>query len=93
MLFAIIGEELGFIGATFLILLYLVLIWRGIRVALTAPDLLAALLAAGIISMIAIQVVINIGNSFHASNRAALALYQLWRLFTGYFYDQYRRPA
>jgi len=59
-IFAIIGEELGFIGATFLILLYLVLIWRGIRVALTAPDLFGSLLAAGIISMIAIQVVINI---------------------------------
>lgn len=59
-IFAIIGEELGFIGATFLILLYLVLIWRGIRVALSVPDLFGSLLAAGIISMIAIQVVINI---------------------------------
>lgn len=59
-IFAIIGEELGFIGATFLILLYIVLIWRGIRVALTAPDLFGSLLAAGIISMITIQVVINI---------------------------------
>ncbi|HHT64749.1 MAG TPA: stage V sporulation protein E [Clostridiales bacterium] len=59
-IFAIIGEETGFVGATLLILLFLVLIWRGIRVALTAPDLFGSLLAAGIISMITIQVVINI---------------------------------
>lgn len=59
-IFAIIGEELGFVGATFLILLFLILIWRGIRVALTAPDLFGSFLSAGIISMIAIQAVINI---------------------------------
>ncbi|HHY82702.1 MAG TPA: stage V sporulation protein E [Clostridiales bacterium] len=59
-IFAIIGEELGFLGATILILLFLTLIWRGIRVALTAPDLFGSLLATGIISMIAIQVIINI---------------------------------
>lgn len=59
-IFAIIGEELGFLGATVIILLFLTLIWRGIRVAITAPDLFGSLLASGIISMIAIQTVINI---------------------------------
>lgn len=59
-IFAIIGEELGFLGAIFLILLFLTLIWRGIQVAINAPDMFGSLLAAGIISMIAIQVVINI---------------------------------
>ena len=59
-IFAIIGEELGFLGAMILILLFLILIWRGIRVALSAPDLFGSMVAAGIISMITIQVVINI---------------------------------
>ena len=59
-IFAIIGEELGFIGSFFLILLFLILIWRGIRIAVTAPDLFGSMLAAGIISMITIQVCINI---------------------------------
>jgi cell division protein FtsW len=59
-IFAIVGEELGFIGATVLILLFLILIWRGLRVALSAPDMFGSLVAAGIISMITIQVMINV---------------------------------
>jgi len=59
-IFAIIGEELGFIGCTLLIILFAVLIWRGLKIAIAAPDLFGCLLAAGIVSMIAIQAVINI---------------------------------
>lgn len=59
-IFAIISEELGFIGATFVLLLFCVLLWRGIRIAMKAPDLYGSLLAVGIIGMIAIQVMINI---------------------------------
>jgi cell division protein FtsW len=59
-IFSIIGEELGFIGAVIIIFLFMTLIWRGLKVAITAPDLFGSLLAAGIISMIAIQTVINI---------------------------------
>jgi cell division protein FtsW len=59
-IFAIVGEELGFIGAVALILLFLTLIWRGIKIAITAPDLFGSLLASGIIAMIAIQTIINI---------------------------------
>lgn len=59
-IFAIIGEELGFIGCTLVILLFLVLIWRGIRIAVKAKDTYGTILAVGITSVIAIQAVINI---------------------------------
>ncbi len=59
-IFAIVGEELGFVGAVVLILLFLILIWRGIKIAITAPDLFGSMLASGIIAMIAIQTVINV---------------------------------
>ncbi|WAA13682.1 stage V sporulation protein E [Fervidibacillus halotolerans] len=60
-IFAILAEELGFIGGSLVLLLFALLLWRGIRIALHAPDLYGSLLAVGIISMIAIQVMINIG--------------------------------
>lgn len=60
-IFAILSEELGFIGGSFVILLFALLLWRGIRVALGAPDLFGSFLAVGIVAMIAIQVMINIG--------------------------------
>ncbi|PGS48600.1 stage V sporulation protein E [Bacillus sp. AFS041924] len=60
-IFAILSEELGFIGGSFVILLFSLLLWRGIRIALSAPDLFGTFLAVGIVSMIAIQVMINIG--------------------------------
>jgi cell division protein FtsW len=59
-IFAIIGEELGFIGATLLIIAFLVLIFRGIEVARKAPDAFGQLLAAGITAWIAIQTLINL---------------------------------
>jgi hypothetical protein len=94
-IFAIIGEELGFIGATFLILLYLVLDLAGHPGGVVCPGFIWQLTGcrhylhdshpggdqhSG-------------SNSFHASDRAALALYQLRRLLPGYFSDQYRRVA
>jgi cell division protein FtsW len=60
-IFSIIAEELGFIGGTLVLLLFLLLLWRGMRTAITAPDLFGSLLALGIIGMVAIQVIINIG--------------------------------
>ncbi|WP_082918068.1 stage V sporulation protein E [Oceanobacillus sp. Castelsardo] len=59
-IFAIVGEELGFIGGTFVILLFLLLLWRGIKVSIEAPDLFGRLLALGIVSMLAVQAMINI---------------------------------
>ncbi len=60
-IFAILAEELGFIGGSFILLLFGLLLWRGIRIALGAPDLYGSFLAIGIITMVAIQVMINIG--------------------------------
>ncbi|PLR84119.1 stage V sporulation protein E [Bacillus canaveralius] len=60
-IFAILAEELGFIGGSFVLLLFSLLLWRGIRISLGAPDLYGSFLALGIIAMIAIQVMINIG--------------------------------
>ena len=57
---SIIAEELGFIGIVVLLSLYVLLIWRGIRIALTCPNRFGSLLATGITAMIAVQVVINI---------------------------------
>ncbi len=59
-IFAVIGEELGFIGAVVIILLFLVIIWRGYKIAVKAPDLFSALLAAGIIFVFGLQTLINI---------------------------------
>ncbi|WP_158235045.1 FtsW/RodA/SpoVE family cell cycle protein, partial [Pseudomonas sp. 2822-17] len=52
--------ELGFIGGAFVLCCFAVLLWRGLRIALYAPDLYGTLMATGIIGMIAIQVMINI---------------------------------
>lgn len=58
-IFAIIGEELGFVGCVTVILLYTLLIWRGIKIALHARDFFGSMLAVGITSMIAIQSLIH----------------------------------
>jgi len=60
-IFAILAEELGFIGGSFVLLLFALLLWRGIRIALGAPDLYGSFLAVGIVAMVAIQVMINVG--------------------------------
>ncbi len=59
-IFAIICEELGFIGAVFVIFLFALLIWKGIMIAKDAPDEFAALTATGITSLVAVQVLMNI---------------------------------
>ncbi len=60
-IFAIIGEEMGFIGAMAVILLFVLLVYRGIRIMLNAPDNFGSLLALGVTSWIAYQAIINIG--------------------------------
>lgn len=59
-IFSVLAEELGFVGCAVVIILFAILIWRGITISMKAPDMFGSLLAAGITSMIAIQVLINI---------------------------------
>jgi cell division protein FtsW len=57
---AIIGEELGFIGTTTIVGLFAVFVWRGFRIAMSAPDPFATLLATGLTTMVGLQAIINI---------------------------------
>jgi cell division protein FtsW len=60
-IFAVIGEELGFIGALFVLALFFVFMWRGLRIALKAPDTFASLTALGITIDVVLQAFIHIG--------------------------------
>ncbi|MCH7578854.1 MAG: putative lipid II flippase FtsW [Chloroflexi bacterium] len=59
--FAVVGEEMGFIGAMGIIILFAVLVYRGFRIVLRAQDDFGYLLAAGVVSWIAFQALINVG--------------------------------
>lgn len=60
-IFAIFAEEGGFIGAFILIFLFLVFLWRGLRISKKSPDTFSKLLALGIASWISIQAFVNMG--------------------------------
>lgn len=60
-IFAVLGEELGLLGTLTVVILFLILSWRGYRIAMRAPDLFSSLLATGFTTMIAIQAAINMG--------------------------------
>lgn len=60
-IFAIIGEELGLIGTLAVVLLFLIVGWRGLRISMRAPDSLGRLLAIGLTSMIIWQAIVNVG--------------------------------
>ena len=59
-IFSVLAEELGFVGCAFVIILFAILIWRGILIAMKAPDMFGSLVAVGITALIGIQVMINI---------------------------------
>ena len=60
-IFAILGEELGFVGVVGIIVLFMLLIWRGIHIAQRTPDAFGGLIAIGITTLIGLQTVVNIG--------------------------------
>ncbi len=60
-IFAVIGQEFGFVGATLVVVAFLLLAWRGMRISLAAPDTFGALLAAGLTAYLCVQAFVNIG--------------------------------
>ena len=60
-IFSILAEELGFVGCIVVIILFALFIWRGIIIAMKAPDMFGSLIATGITTLVMVQVAINIG--------------------------------
>ena len=60
-IFSLLSEEMGFLGAAFLILLFSILLLRGIRIASLARDRFGSLLAGGIIALFVFQITVNLG--------------------------------
>jgi rod shape determining protein RodA len=60
-IFTVVGEELGFVGAALLMVLFAVLLWRTYRIAAQARDPFGTYLASGIAAMFAIQMFVNVG--------------------------------
>jgi cell division protein FtsW len=59
-IFSIIGEELGFVGALFVVFLFLIYIWRAVKIAAGARDKFGCYLAAGTAAVVAVQVLVNL---------------------------------
>jgi cell division protein FtsW len=60
-IFAVVGQEFGLLGTLLVVGLFLLLAWRGIRIAMRAPDTFGGLLALGITAWLTLQAFINIG--------------------------------
>jgi rod shape determining protein RodA len=59
--FAVVGEEFGFLGAAIVLSLYALLIWRALRILTLAKNLYGALIAGGVVAMFMFQVFVNVG--------------------------------
>ena len=59
-IFAIVGEELGFVGAVIIIMLFMYLVWRGFKIALRCPDRFGSLVAMGISIQVGAQAALDI---------------------------------
>ncbi len=60
-IFTVVGEEFGFFGSAFVLLLFAILIWRAIRISYLSKDPFGTYVAAGVASMFAIQMFVNVG--------------------------------
>ena len=60
-IFSVLGEELGFLGGAILLALYLIVIWRGLRIAMMSESAFGSLVAGGVVAMLVFQIFVNIG--------------------------------
>ncbi len=60
-IFTVVGEEFGFVGAIVLLMLFLLVLWRAYRIALTSRDPFGTYIAVGVAAMFTIQIFINVG--------------------------------
>jgi len=59
-IFAVLGEELGWVGVVFILAAFVLLLWRGVLVARDAPDSLGRLLSAGVVIWVGVQAILNL---------------------------------
>ena len=59
-IFSVLAEELGFVGCLIVFILFAIFIWRGILIAMKAPDMFGSLVAIGITTLVGIQAIINV---------------------------------
>jgi rod shape determining protein RodA len=60
-IFTVVGEEFGFVGAIVLLMLFLLVLWRAYRIALTSRDPFGTYVAIGVAAMFAVQIFVNVG--------------------------------
>ena len=73
-IFTIICEELGFVGAAMVIILFALLLWRGYKIAAKAPDKFTSLVAYGLVTHIALQAVLNLAVVTNSMPNTGIAL-------------------
>ncbi|MBF0594220.1 MAG: rod shape-determining protein RodA [Candidatus Omnitrophica bacterium] len=73
-IFSVIGEEWGFLGALFLLVCYAMLIWTGLQIAERVKDRFGHMMAVGVVSILALQVVINISMTMGLSPVVGITL-------------------
>ena len=59
-IFSVLAEELGFVGCIIVFALFAIFIWRGILIAIKAPDMFGSLVAVGITTLVGIQAILNV---------------------------------
>ena len=79
-IFAILAEELGFIGVVFFVTAFSILVFRGVRIAMRAPNLFGFILATGITAMLAIPMLFNlaVATGLALTKGLPLPFYELW---------------